>query len=1200
MMATEQEHQASQALDPLTMPLNGVRLIEASAGTGKTYTISTLYLRLLLGQTQDGEPLSVEQILVVTFTKAATQELRDRIRQRICDAHIAFVVGQSEDKILQGLLDNSTAHHEDAERLNNAIRQMDEAAIYTIHGFCQRMLKQNAFESGLLFDSEFITDERELKQQAVKDYWRKHFYSIDASLAEIINSYWSCPLGLLSEIDGWLSKPRIRFIPELGDVDIVSQHQENLQKIVTFKQQWCDAEIDFTEFIQQSDINKRSYSKKNLPNWLNQMDSFAHSETLNYQLPKCLEKFGQQVLLEKTPKGEAPRHPVFDLIDDLLLEDFSLREIILQQALVEVQHLLQEQKKQIATLAPDDLLSQLANALSTSNGELLANTIRQRFPVAMIDEFQDTDTLQYQIYQKIYANRKDACLLMIGDPKQAIYAFRGADIFTYIGARRELGYDNIYTLGTNYRSSAAMVAGVNALFEFASKPFIYEADIQFSAVGAAADENSDQLLVNNEVQDGLHFSCLLSDDEKAIGKQDYQQFFARHCAAEIFQLLNAAQQGAALIGDRAVEAKDIAVLVRDRHEAKRIKQALLHHHIPSVFISDDSVLQTSEAEDIYVILMACLEVRNERIIRSALATSLFGLSAMELDQLNHDEQLWEQLLSEFYQYHRCWQRQGVMAMLRQLLSRRQLAAKVLAKIDGERVLTNILHISELLQLASVELHGPQDLMRWFRDARLSTDRASSDEQQMRLESDQNLVRIVTIHRSKGLEYNVVYLPFAAGYREVSSAQFHDEKTGDLLVDMTRQPESVDNAERERLAEDLRLLYVALTRAVHRCVVGVCNIKYAGNAKGSALQHSAMGYLLLQGSNAEDCNDAYLLSQLERLQSFESNLHVEKLAADVPMLEGVLIASNDQRIELSVRQFSQHIESDWVVSSYSALSRSHGRSDGHDWLLAHVGYDEGRAGDQQKDKLEEKQELSIFTFPRGAQAGTFMHAIFEQISFPSAGGESLSRVVEKNLLHYGFDEQWQGVIEGMVEAVLDSCLESGTDPEKIKPFKLRDVSDNRRLVEMGFYLPLACLNASALNRLLQDYGYLSGQMLDFNQLQGMLKGFIDLIVEHQGQYFLLDYKSNHLGYASDDYQTPALQQAISEHRYDLQYLLYTVALHRYLKQRLANYSYESHFGGAYYLFLRGMDGSSESLGVFYDKPELALVTALDQLLAEGAS
>ncbi|MGL5127297.1 MAG: exodeoxyribonuclease V subunit beta [Aeromonas popoffii] len=1183
-------------LNTLRFPLHGERLIEASAGTGKTYTIAGLYLRLLLGHgplIEEGadagqpsaheRPLSVTEILVVTFTEAATAELRGRIRGRIHEARLAFMRGHSSDTLLAQLLAEVEDHELAARRLLAAERQMDEAAVFTIHGFCQRMLKQNAFESGALFETEFLTDDSQLRLQAVSDYWRSEFYPVDKALASSVRALWPSPAALLREMGSWLDNSELEIHPALGDETLAARHQAAMSRIAAVKSEWL-AQMD--EIRRQTDGQVSRYTGKNYEGWLAKISDWAQDEASGYAIPKELERFGQTVLEENLKKGGAvPTLPLFSQIDLLLASRPGIRDLILQRAAKVVRNRMQASKRQAHQLSFDDLLKDLDGALGSSLGERLCERIRATYRVAMIDEFQDTDPQQYRIFHRLYGGHSDTALLMIGDPKQAIYGFRGADIFTYIQARRNVSAH--YTLGRNWRSSSALVGAVNGLFERARDPFIYEADIPFLPVEAQG--KSKALLLGGATAPVLH--CWQLTGQPTFNRGDYQSKMARATAAEIHHLLTLAREGKAKIGDQAVKAGDIAVLVRTGAEGKLVQQELARLAIASVYLSNrESVLEQVEAREILLILHACQNPSEERSLRAALATGLFDLDAKALDGLASDERAWESAVQEFMEYRSIWHRRGVLAMLRALLHRRNLASSLLASPYGERRLTNFLHLGELLQQVSSELDGEYALLRWLGEA-VSRPNGQDAEQVLRLESERKLVQIVTIHKSKGLEYPLVFLPFICSHRTAETPLYHeaDEAGNRTILDLTGAEGSLAEADRERLAEDLRLLYVALTRGVYATWLGLAPVRAgAGKSEKTDLHHTAIGYLLQKGEEGDAATLATALTELSQA--------LPGVAVGEPSLTrpAPLPPEEEQLGEPQVRHFTGRLERDWWISSYSGLAaQGHGHSKG---VLANPGFDDEvvtEAAALASEQPDEAPQPSIFTFPKGARPGTLLHSLFETIDFQSAAGESLVHHIAGLLAQDGFDERWAEVLQQQVEAVLDTEL----PVEHGDPVRLRDLAPERKQVELEFFLPMGRVTAPALTALCQQHDPLSrgNKPLSFATVQGMLKGFIDLVFEWQGRWYLLDYKSNHLGMSPADYSRPALERAMAEHRYDLQYQLYSLALHRLLTLRLPGYDFEQHFGGVFYLFLRGMPQG----GIFHTRPSRELVLGLDTLFSAGS-
>ncbi|MBU5387173.1 exodeoxyribonuclease V subunit beta [Citrobacter cronae] len=1168
---------AAESLDPLRLPLTGERLIEASAGTGKTFTIAALYLRLLLGLGGSAafpRPLTVEELLVVTFTEAATEELRGRIRSNIHELRIACLRETTDNPLYARLLDEIADKKQAAQWLLLAERQMDEAAVFTIHGFCQRMLSLNAFESGMLFEQQLIEDESLLRYQACADFWRRHCYPLSRDIAQVIFETWKGPQALLRDIDRYLQgeAPVIK-APPSDDETLASRHEQILARINRIKQQWRGSVDELDGLLEASGIDRRKFNRGNQSKWIEKISAWAQEETQSYQLPDALEKFSQRFLQERTKAGGVtPQHPLFVAIDELLSEPLTLRDLVITRALAEIRTAVAEEKRRRGELGFDDMLSRLDAALRSDSGDALAAAIRTRFPVAMIDEFQDTDPQQYRIFRRIWQHQPETALLLIGDPKQAIYAFRGADIFTYMKARSEVSAH--YTLDTNWRSAPGMVNSVNTLFSQMDDAFMFR-EIPFSPVKFAEKNQSLRFVLHGETQPAM--SMWLMEGE-SCGVGDYQNYMAQVCATQIRDWLKAGHSGDAQLvsgkASRPVRASDISVLVRSRQEAALVRDALTQLAIPSVYLSNrDSVFETLEAQELLWMLQAVMTPERENTLRSALATSMMGLNAQDIEALNNDENAWDAVVEEFDGYRQIWHKRGVMPMLRALMTNRQIAENLLATAGGERRLTDILHISELLQEAGSQLESEHALVRWLSQHMLEPD-SNASSQQLRLESDKHLVQIVTIHKSKGLEYPLVWLPFITNFRVQDQAFYHDRSSFEAVLDLSDARESVELAEAERLAEDLRLLYVALTRSVWHCSLGVAPlIRRRGDKKGDTDVHqSALGRLLQKG---EPMDAVGLRGAIDALGCDD----IACLTPGQPDGERWQVAQ-PVSATLSARTLQRTPGDGWRVTSYSGLQqRGHGIAQD---LIPRLDVDAAGVGE-----VIAESGLTPHQFPRGASPGTFLHSLFEDLDFTQPVDPHW---VEEKLALGGYDAHWTPVLTAWLDVILQAPLnETGVS--------LSQLSAREKQVEMEFYLPISQpLMASRLDALIRKYDPLSAgcSALDFMQVRGMLKGFIDLVFRHQGRYYLLDYKSNWLGEDSAAYTQQAMASAMQAHRYDLQYQLYTLALHRYLRHRIADYDYERHFGGVIYLFLRGVDGEDPQQGIYATRPDGELIALMDEM------
>ncbi|APZ44016.1 exodeoxyribonuclease V subunit beta [Acidihalobacter ferrooxydans] len=1169
----------TRELNMPAFPLHGVQLIEASAGTGKTYTIANLYLRLVLER-----GLTVPEILVVTFTKAATEELRGRIRQRLIEARALLASGQARDDGDLGTLVHRLTEPDVArQRLDEAIVRMDEAAVYTIHGFAQRMLTEHAFESGAPFEAELLGDEQALRRAATEDFWRRRFYGAPQDEVAWAAQEWGTPEDLYERMSDVLGRDAARLLPSDAGERAAALLPRWQRLHAELRAAWVREGEAVSEALLTSPALKRNiYTAGGVEAALRAFAEWiAASEPPPGVLPERIQLFTPAKLGAATKKGaEPPTASLFGLCEELadlgprLLRAY--RAALLAEAAGYVRKAVAEHKSARRLLAYDDLLARLDAVLASADGAELAMRIRARFPVAMIDEFQDTDPVQYRIFQAVYGGRDDLALFLIGDPKQAIYGFRGADIFAYLQARRDVG-DGAHTLPVNWRSGSALVAAVNRLFSASAHPFLFE-QIEFHPVRPSQQADAKPLRLDGATPAPLACWRLPAVDGKPLTTGAAQAQVALACAHEIAGLLARARSGAALIGAEPLRAGDIAILVRNRNEAAVVREALDALGIASVFLSRDSIFSTPEAEALRRVLRAVAEPGNARALRAALATDLLGADAAELAALEQDENAWERWLTCFQRARQRWREHGFMAMFTQLLTQAAIAHRLLAARDGERRMTNLLQLGELLAVAAAERSGFEALLRWL-DARIDAPDGEDEAQQLRLDSDESLVQIVTVHASKGLEYPLVFLPFpwiCKPFALDKSGEarapflFHAADDFALCADLGSDAvaEHAAQAERERLAEDLRLLYVALTRARQRVYFSWGAVKRAPDSALARLLHP-------QGMPTDD---AALRTDLLALN------------ADAPLLEllklpdGPTAAPPPQTgAALHARRFDGRIDAGWRVTSYSGLVAD------YDARVELPDYDAFGAAEP---AAALRAQRDAFAFPRGAQAGLFLHALLEKLDFPGAQGEALSDRVTEELARHGFDSGWRPAIEALVTRVLDTPLDEAG-------LCLRNITRADRVDELAFYYPLAALDCAALNALLARSGplELTGEALSFRPQHGMMKGFIDLVFRHGGRYYLADYKSNHLGDRPEDYAPALLDAAMREHRYDLQYLIYCVALHRHLRARLPDYDYARDFGGVFYLFLRGMrPADGPRLGVYRDRPEPALIAALDRLFA----
>jgi len=1199
-------------LDLLNVSLAGTHLIEASAGTGKTYAITGLFLRLLL----EGN-LGVPEILVVTFTEAATAELKDRIRGRLRQAARAFAEGEGEDLLLNELVRRQGDRERGAAAIGEALRAFDLAAISTIHGFCLRTLRENAFESGSLFDSELLPDQGSLIREVVEDFWRTRVAGDSALFVSYVLRQESSPGKLLSLLGTRVTQPHLTILPDREVPDSAPEEREYLECFREVRDVWPEARAEVERLLSTCEgLNRTKYRKGAIPLWLSRMDEYVERGDRDGSPFAEFRKFTARELEGSMKRGFAPpAHSFFSLSQRLQDAQTGLEELFRKRLVGLKAELFRHVRRELArrkternVMSFDDLLVRLHQALEARGGAALARAIRGRLKAALIDEFQDTDPVQYAIFRRVFCSG-DGPLFLIGDPKQAIYGFRGADLFAYLAASSEV--ESRHTLGENWRSEPGLITAVNTVFDGRDRPFLFE-EISFHPAQPAPAKGPDPLRIEGEPGPALHLwfleGGLGQGADKPLTKGGAREILPRLVAGEISRLLRLGRSGRAVIGTRPLGEGDVAVLVRRNQEARLMQDALAGLNIASVLYSTGDLLDSHEALEMGRLLRGIAEPNNAGVLKAALATDLLGVKGEELERLLGDAPAWERWIVSFKAFHDLWNERGFIVMIRRLLAGQEVLPRLMSLPDGERRNTNLLHLVEVLHRAAVEQKlGMGGVLKWLAQHRDRTT-ARLEEHQLRLESDEKAVKLVTVHKSKGLEYPVVFCPFAwdgAGIRERGEPLAFHGADGGLTLDIGSEDRETHRpaAEREVLAENLRLLYVALTRARNRCYLVWGRFREGETSAPAYLFHGgrrAPGEHAVAGLAARlgEMSHEAMLSDLRGLEQAGAGAIALTEAAEVSPEEAPPLPVEPS--ELASRTRTVQVERRWRVASFSALvSAQPHRAELPD-------RDQGTMPElsDSVDSLQPeagRKILDPFAFPGGAKAGTLLHDILEHLDFSGREGPSVEELVAEKLEEYAFEPVWRDCLGAMLARVLAAPLAADRPDLSLSHVDRRD-----RLNELEFYFPLKPISPAMLQRVFAVHGgpAMPGDIpehlgrLQFAPVRGYMKGFMDLVFRFDGRFYLVDWKSNLVGDRSEDYRAEALATVMVERFYVLQYHLYAVALDQYLRLRLPGYDYDRHFGEVLYIFLRGVDpGLGPAYGIYRDRPARQLVEALRETLVD---
>ncbi|MET4681547.1 exodeoxyribonuclease V subunit beta [Stenotrophomonas rhizophila] len=1190
--------------DPyLALPLDGVRLIEASAGTGKTFTLATLFTRLVVEK-----GWRIGQILAVTFTDAATQELRKRIRERLAlAAQLVARVPSDQDSpevaLTRLILQRQLALGEEtpaalARRLQTAADEIDLASIFTIHGFCTRVLREHALESGHTFDPPtLLPSERELHEELAADLWRVH--ANDPATVDALTWLWSSPEALAGDLSTLIKPlpllpprpthsvddpaPQLR-LAAAALADAIEAHAEDAQARIATA---FDRKVFDGRRAKRPSFDKafgELFAGRSAQHWPR-----GDKSHLGKLLPVQLLAFCKDGM-----EGQCPVSPLFDALQCWWHAADAREQWLRQQATAFLHDLRDEARARLAELKRigrvqtyDDLIDGVADALEGPHRATLVQQLRAQYAIALVDEFQDTDDRQWGIFQRVFGDSEETreaglapALFLIGDPKQAIYGFRGGDIHTYLKAKRQA--DAAPALDRNFRSRPAVLHAIEALYANAGERAFLEADIAFEPVHPGSTRVDADFLRDGMPAPGLTVRVLHNTEGGDLKADPSRQQASDACVAAIHQILGEAREGRALLRGAPVQPGDIAVLVRSHKEATRIQQALGAVGIPAVAAGKQSLYATPEAHDLRLLLLALLQPADEGRLRAALSTVLLGEDAEAIDALEREGDAQRSFQVRLLEWRERWQRGGPFAVIADLCAEH--AERLLGLLDGERRLTNYLQLGELLQQAAGQTLGMHGLLDWLQVQMAHADQ--DDEQQLlRLESDARRVQIITLHKSKGLEYPLVFLPFVgigggAPNTEANCTVYANgrrELHWKLDKDDSWSAASTRSAQ-EQEAEDARLLYVGLTRAEHALWIA------AGDLAGLARTRLAP-----------------MLSDLEALRA-----HPDIAVIDGPVEPRPAQLAFEREGELPpVRALTRRVPHDWWVYSFTQLAHADA---GHDTDAAATEVPAPAADEPAGVDLTLETEQPAVPLeeidPRfmGSRFGNVLHDALENTDFAQWGGWQAGQpapgeeaeILRASLRAEGYAEEDLDDGVAMLTALVGQTLtvplpEGGA---------LHDLPAEARRAEIEFHFAMQPTAVPALLTLLHAHGLVRDRhgFGTRRRLEGLMTGKIDLTYVRAERWYVLDYKSNRL----PGYDAARLASAMQHSEYDLQALIYTVALHRWLRFRLGSqYDYTRDMGGIRYLFCRGLDARREdSPGLYAHRFDPALVDALDALFAGG--
>lgn len=1181
MSAVNAPHKKAVSWTDLNLDDAGRIVIEASAGTGKTWTIGVIYLRLLLER-----GLSARQIVVSTFSEAAAQELHERIRLRLHWAVQTTEATESTDVetpltdecyLRDRWLGNAALQRRDQLRLRLALSELDLAPIGTLHGWCTRILRDYPFAAGSGFEMGDLVSESDFFNELFDDLTRRLAQSTE-TLGDG-DRYWLMHLRELRSAMMQIARGQLQLdVPTTPDIEAVFKNAD----LPALR----DLHLDKENRFKRSNAAYRTRIGK-LITFLEAGDPSADSPELN-------------ALIEQDWAGQfRPEHLKFCEQSPLLTFAKAAAETIGSYMVAERAQALKRYHAQWMRwidlrlsernqFSYDQLIERVYVAL-TGPDRKLADTLHQSWPVILIDEFQDTDARQYAIVDAIQRDAEGAvrgCTIMVGDPKQGIYGFRGGNIHVYQRAVAQAQQQ--LTLDTNHRSASRYVQALNDWYERVA-PGMTRLDedngidvprVQASTRRADHPYTIDDEPVSQPLQ--VHFA-----ETAPTPAAERERMALEACAGQIASLL---QSQVHRIGATLVSPGDIAVLLPNHRHIATLRNLLGQRGVPCSGASRHSVFDTDWARDLQVIFYALHHLDDAFAVRAACSTQLLGQrpeAIVAMDQASAD---WQNLLQRLHGLERIWVRQGVLAVVQRLLS--DATRRLQALGDFERHATDLRHLGELLQEASVSLSGPEQLRGWLKNQRHSSAGSGdeSEEQQLRIESDGARVRLLTLHASKGLEFGIVFLPLMWAHHAKKSSGYPvtmNRSDGQRQVDLGTAQFAARKAiaANEDQEERFRVLYVALTRAIHACHVYALDPARPADGKSK--------------SPRSDPSRAPWDALVERwlaVTTTDAGNHGSEHVHWHQTLPSTTANYSSDSSDHGLRQV-QTLPTSRVpicLHSFSSLTRNI-PADARDEAPAvdeQIGQNE--SGDEDDVVAKAHSTLVELHAVRGAPLGNALHAILElrdRGCSLSSQVKWAAQLMRQHQACRGLDESRDLAKRWTVRLDVALATDLGDG------LRLDALPSQAQRTEMGFHFSVDQVRLERMRQACVQHGYpdLIPDPLSHARLNGMVTGKIDLVLQHQGRFHVLDYKGNSLGTQLENYRGASLQAAMQQHHYSFQALMYVLALDRYLDERIDDYQRKDHLGGAIYLWVRAV-GLDDQAGIWRRRFPDALVADLQALLS----
>ncbi|CAL4323868.1 RecBCD enzyme subunit RecB [Buchnera aphidicola (Thelaxes suberi)] len=1163
-------------LNILNSPIKNYTLIEASAGTGKTFSIALIYVRIILQININKNKIPnnsiYSKILLLTYTNQAVLELQKKIFNIIHELKKALITKKTKKKYIKNFFKYIHNTQDTINLLQKIENHFHNISLFTIHSFFLKIIKENHYLFNQINNFSITNNIKKIYLNATYDFWRQYCYTLPYDIMKIIYSYCKNPEDLLLKIYPLIqnSSNFFKLSKKNSNALLIHKHFTLIKKIQYFKK-YLSGKINQIKVIIQKIVHK----KNNIIS--NKILSWINDETKDYFIPKEILHIQLILLKSYSLKKEKECKILLHKFIDFNKNNFSIKKDFLSYAVNNIKKNIKKIKINESQFEFDDLINFIYKKIVIKKNYSLMNTIRNSFPIAIIDECQDIDKKSNDIFFKIYNKQKNLSIILIGDPKQTIYEFRGANLSLYQKYKKDIHQQ--YFLNTNWRSSPEITKNINFVFSLNKNSFLNKY-ITYKKILTPKINYKMFFKIKNIVQPA--FRIFFNNQIDSISLQDYYDWSSKQCAEDIYFLMQQIQQNTAKIfiqnKERLLSIQDITILVRNKNEALIIENALKKKYIDSYYCSNQkSIFNTQEAEDILIILESLLSINKEKDLNKLLLTRLIHITDIySLQKINNNKKII--ILNLLHQYLKIWNKSGFLNLIKYLINKNIHNNNILITPES---ITNYLHLGEIIDKKNTQINKKNMILSWLQDKMINKQQINNLFYFTRNYINTNSLKIISIHQSKGLEFPLIWIPFSSSYSK-NKIYSLNRSSSDLNIFLKKRYLNQKNQLQKNMSEEIRLLYVAMTRSILHCSFTIAPIAEKKNDVYTTFHKSGLGYLITSGKKITTNN-------------FKKN--IQKLFNKRPEIEifyGLCFLKTKNTLKNTSNNIIQEIKNlpilntsrkNFIITSYSNLIKKYNKKISfNDNSLEE--YCENNKYFLQ-EKLNNKNKID-FTLQKGIKIGNLIHKALKIINFNKPVDiDIISNLLKNDYLPIKWIEKLQLWLKNIINTPLTPLSVT-----------LNKLNSNNYIKEFEFYISVKNnLNNSVFNKCIQKNDKISllSSPLKFHSFSGIITGYIDLIFKKNNKYFIVDYKSTWLGESNQDYNQKNIEKKMILHRYDIQYHIYSIALHRYLKQKINNYSIKKNFGGIFYLFLRAMHPNNKNPGIFFIPPNKKLINNLNIIL-----